>query len=214
MANIKNTASAQETKRKLVEAAGEVFAEQGFERATIKDITERAGVSVASVNYHFSDKQELYFHVVQMAHDAGLDALRSLDLRDKPASAEERLAVFVQRFLHNTLHPSRPAWHSQIIANETRYPTEATQRFVTEVLRPYVQNLETLMVELIGHPVAPRPLKLLINSVISQCLFYCNNRCISERLHPNDPPYEQRLDEIADHITRFSLAAIQHMRWN
>ena len=63
MANIKNNASAQETKRKLVEAAGEVFAEQGFERATIKDITERAGVSVASVNYHFGSKDALLFEI-------------------------------------------------------------------------------------------------------------------------------------------------------
>ena len=211
MANVKNNASAQETKRKLVEAAGEVFAEHGFERATIKDITDRAGVSVAAVNYHFSDKQELYFHVVQMAHDGSVDALRSLQSEGTATGAEERLAFFVRRFLGNMLDPSRPAWHSQIIANETNYPTVATARFVNDVLRPYVDNLQNLMAELVGRPLDPAALNLMINSVIGQCLYYWNKRCICEYLHPHEPPYAQRLDEIARHITTFSLAAVKNM---
>ena len=59
MANVKNNAAAQETRRRLLAAAGEVFAEAGFHAATVKVITDRAGASVAAVNYHFRDKAEL-----------------------------------------------------------------------------------------------------------------------------------------------------------
>ncbi len=52
--------SEENTRDKILNAAGEVFAEYGFEGATIRSITERAEVNVAAVNYHFRDKAELY----------------------------------------------------------------------------------------------------------------------------------------------------------
>ena len=55
--------SEERTRDKILSAAGEVFAEQGFEGATIRAITERAGVNVAAVNYHFRDKAELYTRI-------------------------------------------------------------------------------------------------------------------------------------------------------
>src|SRR5258705_8518020 len=55
--------SEENTREKILSAAGEVFAEQGFEGATIRAITERAGVNVAAVNYHFRDKAELFTRV-------------------------------------------------------------------------------------------------------------------------------------------------------
>ena len=36
----------------LLEVAGEVFAEEGYGRATSKEICERAGMNAAAVNYH------------------------------------------------------------------------------------------------------------------------------------------------------------------
>ena len=45
---------------RLLEAAGQVFAEQGFEAATGKEIAERAGVNAAGVNYHFGSLEGLY----------------------------------------------------------------------------------------------------------------------------------------------------------
>ena len=48
------------TKAKLLEAAGEEFADKGFEKATIRGICELAGANIAAVNYHFGDKEQLY----------------------------------------------------------------------------------------------------------------------------------------------------------
>ena len=52
-------------RERLLQAAFEVFAEQGFKTTTVRDICCRADVNVASVNYYFGSKQELYERGVQ-----------------------------------------------------------------------------------------------------------------------------------------------------
>ena len=74
---------------KLLEAAGEVFAEHGFYAATVRQICSRAGANVAAVNYYFGDKAELYEEVlrqtVSATHDAGM--------REALATAEPKQAL-------------------------------------------------------------------------------------------------------------------------
>src|SRR5262245_42563987 len=48
------------TKGRLLQAAGEEFAEKGFECARIRAICDRAQANIAAVNYHLGDKEQLY----------------------------------------------------------------------------------------------------------------------------------------------------------
>src|ERR1700719_65578 len=89
--------SEENTREKILSAAGEIFAEQGFEGATIRAITERAGVNVAAVNYHFRDKAELYTRVVVDACSART-AFREA-MAEAPDSPEERLGSLIYHFL-------------------------------------------------------------------------------------------------------------------
>jgi AcrR family transcriptional regulator len=60
------------TQRTLLDAAREVFAEQGFANASIADIVERAGSSVGSLYHHFGGKNELFLALWQqhqLAHE-------------------------------------------------------------------------------------------------------------------------------------------------
>ena len=47
-------------KNRLLGAAETVFAEKGFDAASIRDITAQAKCNVAAVNYHFGTKENLY----------------------------------------------------------------------------------------------------------------------------------------------------------
>jgi AcrR family transcriptional regulator len=45
-----------EVKRKLLEAAEELFAAKGFEAVSVRDVTQAAGMNVSAVNYHFGGR--------------------------------------------------------------------------------------------------------------------------------------------------------------
>ncbi len=49
-----------ETRRMLLDAAREVFAERGFAESSVADVVERAGSSVGSLYHHFGGKSELF----------------------------------------------------------------------------------------------------------------------------------------------------------
>jgi len=78
-----------ETQRALLDAAREVFTEQGFADASIADVVERAGSSVGSLYHHFGGKAELfialwqdYQHAQEEAASAAVAQARAAGLTD------------------------------------------------------------------------------------------------------------------------------------
>jgi AcrR family transcriptional regulator len=126
--------SEENTRNRILSAAGEVFAEQGFEGATIRAITERAGVNLAAVNYHFRDKAELYVRVVMDACSARA-AYREA-MAEGADSPEERLRNLIYHFLEYLLDPARPNWKRRLMAREMANPTTALDELVEKNLRP------------------------------------------------------------------------------
>ena len=71
------------SKRKLLDAAEQLFADKGFEAVSVRDITQLAKANVAAVNYHFGSRDGLmslvmtrYMHAGQLRSGLhGLDAL-------------------------------------------------------------------------------------------------------------------------------------------
>jgi TetR/AcrR family transcriptional regulator, regulator of cefoperazone and chloramphenicol sensitivity len=200
----------EKTRDKILNAAGEVFAEQGFEGATIRSITERAGVNVAAVNYHFRDKAELYTLVVLdacSARAAWRDAIA--EATDSP---EERLRSLIFHFLQYLLDPERPAWKRRLMAREMANPTTALDELVEKHIRPLRNEfLIPTLGKLTGGKLNDRQLGLISISVMGQCHYFLQGQPITERLNPNFKIGKPEIAEIAEHITRFSLAGIAEL---
>ncbi len=58
-----------DTKERILIATRELFAEKGFNGTSIRDIASRADVNVAAVNYHFKNKETLYWEIYSTAYD-------------------------------------------------------------------------------------------------------------------------------------------------
>lgn len=89
-------------KLRLVEAAEELFAERGFEAVSVRDITKRAGMNIASINYHFGSRDGLVAGVmiryITPINDERLARIEALERRwsGKSVPLEEILDAFVR----------------------------------------------------------------------------------------------------------------------
>src|ERR1700757_186408 len=93
------TARAEDTRRKIYEAAMELFREKGFEETTMRDITAKAGVALGGAYYYFSSKDAIvlaFYREMQESSNAPvLEALAGhKKLKDRIRSVlDQRLAL-------------------------------------------------------------------------------------------------------------------------
>jgi AcrR family transcriptional regulator len=80
----------EDTKRRVLDAAAQVFAESGFEGSRITQIAKAAGLSVGAIYNHYQSKAELLAAVVER-HSAG--ELNQLLATDEPAGVLDLIAA-------------------------------------------------------------------------------------------------------------------------
>ena len=113
---LKAERSAQ-SRRRILDAAEEVFAERGFEGAAMKHIAALAGLSVGSIYGHFESKAELYEEaltrrlddVQRLAAEAAATADHALESLDRGVQAYVTFMLEHPSFLklHVGAHPAK-----------------------------------------------------------------------------------------------------------
>jgi AcrR family transcriptional regulator len=197
------------TRQHLLDAAGEVFARAGFRAATVREICEQAGANIAAVNYHFGDKQRLYQAVLQETYRRALAKYPAdFGLRAN-ATPEERLRAFVHSFLLRVFSEGPTAQHGKLMAREMMEPTGALDAIVREDIRPMSALLLEIVGDLLGPGATARQRRFCANSVVSQVLYYHHCRPVVVRMFPGFKFDTAGLEELAAHITRFSVAAMK-----
>lgn len=202
--------SAEQTRQRLLEAAGEIFAERGFHQATVRDICEKAGANVAAVNYHFGDKLKLY--IATLEHWIGAAMQRHPPSGGLPpgAPAEKRLHAFIRSLLYRLMDEGVPAWHGRLMAREMADPVPgAFDAVIEEHIRPHSVTIIRIIRDLAGQPLADREARACMFSVVGQCIFYRHCEHTICKLDPHFARGGDRIERLADHITRFSLAGIR-----
>jgi AcrR family transcriptional regulator len=200
------------TRQQILEAAGEVFAELGFRVATVREICHRANANVAAVNYHFGDKETLYAEVLRYSQEQAHEKNPPLLGVAPTASPEEKLRAFIHSFLLRIFAAGPIAWHGKLMSREMVDPTAALDSIITEKIRPLAEQLRGLVAEILDRPPADETVRLCSFSIVSQCVFYHHCRPVLTRLYPQQPPLDTLgAARLAEHITRFSLAALQHL---
>ena len=197
------------SRERLMEAAGEVFAEVGYRAATIREITRRAGANIAAVNYYFRDKAELYSAVLMHAQRC---AVETAWVSGSSGSPGKRLRDFVEGMLRHLLDPLRPAWHSRVMAREMAEPTRMLHDLIDGGFRPKVEQLQCILQEVAGGHLSGKEIDRASASIIAQCVFYRQNRPVVLHLYPELLGDGDPIGGLADHIAAFSLGGLERLK--
>lgn len=200
------------TRRHLLEAAADVFAEAGFRDATVREICLRAGANIAAVNYHFGDKEQLYRAVLKETFLAAVTKYPVDSGLPPKATPEQRLRAFIQSFLLRIFSEGPSSRHGKLMAREMIEPTGALDAIVKEGIRPMSGALMAIVGDLLGRKADEKTRRLCAMSVVSQVLFYHHCRPVVVRIFPEMKFDEKSVEELAEHITAFSLAAIRNLK--
>ena len=206
------TKANSKTRAAIMEAAGKIFAEEGYSGATVRDICLNAGANVAAINYHFGDKKGLYLAVLKHYQEISFQAYPpNLGIKEtqKP---EEKLQAFIRSFLMRIMDEGRPAWFGKLLAREFTEPTWAFDILVNETFRPTFQTLTEIVSDILGKSVKERVVRLCSMSIVGQCLYFRHPHPVINRLYPGEFFGPKQIEELTEHITRFSLSGLMEKK--
>jgi AcrR family transcriptional regulator len=142
------------TKDRILGAAEELFAQFGFAGTSLRQVTSRADVNIAAVNYHFGSKENLVNEVFRRRMDE-MSEQRLTRLREAqenhPGDLEPILAAFIQPALALTLDRHGSAF-VRVLARAYAEKNDRLRKFLSDnygqVLREFAKALAPCLPEL------------------------------------------------------------------
>jgi AcrR family transcriptional regulator len=198
-----------DTRQRLIEEAGVVFAEVGFKAATVREICRRSDANVAAISYHFGDKAGLYRAVLHSAFEAAEERHPREGRVRAGASPEEELHAFVLAFLQRIYGGGVPAWLMKILSREMFEPTDALEHLVQTVHAPTFASLRKIVRRVGGSSLREPELLRCTQSVIAQCVFYKHAAAVLRFMGHAQPAGSKEIERLANQIARFSVAGIR-----
>ncbi|WP_411728354.1 CerR family C-terminal domain-containing protein [Methyloglobulus sp.] len=199
------------TRQRLLVTASRIFAEKGYQEATVAEICEQAETNIASVNYHFRDKENLYLEAWRYAFQQDLERHPSDGGINPDTSAEARLAGRIRSLIARIADPD--AHFFAIVHREMAQQTRLLEKIMAQEINPERQALNALVKELIGPTATEQQIQFCHASIVGQCFHLLKVRHL--RLSHETQRYVLEMNDAeayAEHVIRFSLVGIKAVR--
>ncbi|MBW3549633.1 MAG: TetR family transcriptional regulator [Proteobacteria bacterium] len=136
------------TKDRILGAAEELFAQFGFTGTSLRQVTSRADVNIAAVNYHFGSKENLVNEVFRRRMDdmstQRITALRAA-IAQHPGELEPILAAFVEPALALAQDRHGGAAFVRVVARAYAEKNDSLRKFLSDhyghVLREFAKAI-------------------------------------------------------------------------
>jgi AcrR family transcriptional regulator len=110
----------------ILQIAEELFAEKGYNKASMREIAERLGVKKPSLYHHFHNKEEIYYTIIAGIYQQVLDEMAAF--LDRGETIEEMIRLSFDRMIDLwSKHPNYP----RILVHEM---TSGRRMFTTEII--------------------------------------------------------------------------------
>jgi AcrR family transcriptional regulator len=196
----------RETRKRLLQAACDVFAEKGYRRAKVADICKKAGANVASVNYYFRNKENLY----KEAWHYALENFEEPTLNDAAGDTpQKRLGQYIQTLIQNFTAGGDLERFSRLYLMEMVNPTGLIQDAWHELIEPRRRELHAIIRDIMGSGADDLRLRLCEMSIVNQCRMIITIKADDLAYMLGQPLTPELIGQLACHIADFSLAGIQ-----
>ncbi len=141
-------ANSEKTRKALIDAAGELVAEKGFDNVTTRAIAEKAGENIGSLHYHFGSKKKLFRVVLEEVtktfRNSSLRAMLEEDpsLLETPLGQAKALRIIVHSKMVSLFQSEDPQWYCRVIFQVFRDRGPMRDWLFKEVLRPWLDVVE------------------------------------------------------------------------
>jgi AcrR family transcriptional regulator len=199
----------ERAREQLLEAAGEIFAEKGYGRATSKEICERAGMNSASVNYYFGGVEPLYTETLAHAHRrlVRIEALK--DIATSDASPKQKLRAYIALIVRRLALPAK-SWEMRLLSREIISPSPARETFVESELLPKLRGLRGIIAAFIGAtPDDPVVGRTILTVVAPALILAISHRSMLTHIIPGLVDPSEEIDPLIDHFERFINAGLE-----
>lgn len=201
--------SAEETRRRLLEAAGQVFAERGFERATGKEICHLARTNAAAINYHFDGKAGLYAATLIEAHRRLLPLEAMTGLVAGARNPVAQLRAVIDLITGALVGPLSRSWVLRVLSREMLSPSDAIDALREQELVPKARVLRGVVGALMqlpdDHPAVSRA---CINILAPPIFLLIGPRQTMARAFPGLRFTPDDAPALSRHLLRYALGGL------
>jgi AcrR family transcriptional regulator len=197
------------TRARLLETAGEIFGEKGFERTTGKEICAKAGANVAAINYYFGSMEKLYAAVLETAQERFItfDAI-SKAVAPKTA-AKDKLHALALLAAERLTAPVSRSWVFRVLAREMAAPSPAFLSIREREIPPRARLMRAIVAEIVklppDHPAVSRAAINVIAPFVMLCIA---DRSMIARAFPSLALDSSGAQALGEHFYRYALAGL------
>ena len=132
---------ADDTRKRILHAARQVFSERGYEGATFQAIAVRADLTRPAINHYFSSKRVLYREVVNQTNK--LVVMASIERAEREPTLMGRLTAFISAaVLANSENPSASAFLVTNVLESQRHPElNTTENDAVRISREFLMRV-------------------------------------------------------------------------
>jgi AcrR family transcriptional regulator len=211
------TQDPHDTRAALLQAAGELFAEFGYDGASTRAIARRANTNMASIAYHFGGKEPLYLETLQRVLESqctwGQMLESALALTESGTPVADALESTLRQRLGEILSGKHPVWETQLLLRALLEPSPAARALLRDVFAP--QMVQIIAVAQAWNPaLTGDEAKRWGNALFGQEVVYALARNVILDVERWDAYPATYLDDVARYSARLMAGALWPERFD
>jgi AcrR family transcriptional regulator len=203
-------ASHASTKERILSAAEELFARQGFDGASLRQLTTAAGVNLAAVNYHFGSKGALVEEVFRrrLDHLNGRRTAALAQVSGRPdTTLEQVLDAFIRPALELAHDGSGGSLFMRVLARAFADHDDTLRKFLSENYGPVMRQFTTELARLLPQ-LSKEELYWRFDLVTGALTHAMSGFGMIRRR--SDDTERGHLEQVVQHLIRFAAAGLGH----